>query len=62
MVWKNHSYEESILDAINVFDNRVLKYDKNDLFLTNFSKKESIKLKKQAMEKIDLYKKIHNFL
>jgi hypothetical protein len=62
MVWKNHSYEESILDAINVFDNRVLKYDINDLFLTNFSKKECIKLKKEAMIKIDLYKKIHNFL
>lgn len=62
MVGKNHSYEVSILDAINVFDNRVLKYDVNDLFLTDFSKKESLKLKKEAIKKIKLYKKIHKFL
>jgi hypothetical protein len=62
MIRKNHSYEESILDAINVFNKRILRYDIDNLFITNYSKEESLKLKKEALEKIILYKKIHNFL
>lgn len=62
MMKRNHSYQDSILDAINVFNNRILQYDENNLFLTNYSKNEAIKLKSESLDKINLYKKIHNLL
>jgi hypothetical protein len=56
MMKNNCSYDDAIKDAYNVFDNRILKYDGDNLFITNFSISESVRLKSEAINKIIFYK------
>jgi hypothetical protein len=55
---ENISYDESLRRAIELFDRRIFKYINDNLFITNYSKKESIKLHLKAAESIDILKKI----
>ena len=54
MYTKNANYTEALDAAIVLFDHRVLKHRKDRLFVTNYSKKLSVKLHKKAKEDIEI--------
>lgn len=54
MYTKNANYSEALDAAIVLFDHRVLKHRKDRLFITNYSKKLSVKLHKKAKEDIEI--------
>jgi hypothetical protein len=56
MYKNNKSYSEALIEAIELFDNRVLKMRQDNLFTTSFAKKESIKLQLKATKDVDSYK------
>lgn len=49
----NSSYEDALKIALELFDNRVFKMRKNRLFITKYSKKESAKLHKKALQDVE---------
>ena len=55
------TYNESLKRAFDLFDNRVLNYIKDDLFITDYSKKESFILHNNAKDYIELLK-LNNLL
>jgi len=54
----NINYQEALIRAIILFNKRVLNYRSDELFVTNYSKIESIKLHLKAVNDIDILKKI----
>ena len=56
MYQDNCTYSKALLEALNLFDNRVLKMRKHKLFITNYSKKESMKLHKKAIKDVEILK------
>lgn len=54
MYTKNANYSEALDAAIVLFEHRVLKHRKDRLFVTNYSKKLSIKLHKKAKKDIEV--------
>jgi HD superfamily phosphodiesterase len=54
----NIDYSISLERAIELFESRIFKYRTDKLFITNFSKKESLKLHKKAQHEIEIIKKI----
>jgi hypothetical protein len=55
----NFSYSKALIEASSLFDNRVFKMRKEKLFITNFSKKQSMKLHKNAMKNMESLKIIN---
>ena len=53
MHYSNVSYEDAMLDAIELFDKRMLKMKEDKLFLTTFSRKESSLLHDRAILDIE---------
>jgi hypothetical protein len=53
MYHNNINYDEALKDAFQLFDNRVLKMIQHNLFTTEYSKKESLKLHKKALKELD---------
>jgi len=54
----NLTVEASIQDSYTLFENRVLKYIENGLFITDYSKKRSAELHEEALRQIDRWRKI----
>jgi len=54
----NFSYCEALEEALKLFDYRVFKMRKDRLFITNFSKKESLKLHRKAKKDTESLKTI----
>ena len=54
MYKKNENYLKALDTAIVLFDNRVFRHRKDRLFVTNYSKKLSVKLHKKAKKDIDI--------
>ena len=52
MYHNNCDYNVALEDAFHLFDNRVFKMRKDHLFITNFSKIESLKLHKKAVKEV----------
>jgi len=52
------SYTDALKEAVTLFDNRVFKMKTDRLFITNFSKKESLKLHKKAKKEVESIKEI----
>lgn len=52
MYHNNCDYNVALEDAFNLFENRVFKMRKDRLFVTNFSKTESLKLHKKALKDV----------
>jgi hypothetical protein len=50
--------EEAFKNANELFDNRVLKHNDDNLFLFDYSKKESLVLHQVALQRINSWKKI----
>jgi hypothetical protein len=48
----NVSYSEALTEALDLFDYRVFKMRKDNLFVTKYSKKESLKLHKKAQNDV----------
>jgi len=48
----NITYSESLLEALDLFDYRVFKMRKDKLFVTNFAKRESLKLHRKALKDV----------
>jgi len=46
-------YDKALKRAIELFDDRIFKYRSDKLFVTNYSKIESLKLHKKAQKEID---------
>jgi hypothetical protein len=53
MYSENKNYADSVKRAINMFENRVFKMRFDQLFVTNYSKKESLKLHKRAKTDVE---------
>ena len=58
MMVEKLNYTNSIKRTIGVFENRVLKYRKDNLFVTDYSKKLSRVLHHKALKDLDYLKKI----
>lgn len=58
MYHDNMDYKTALEDAINLFDTRILTMRKDNLFITNYSKKESLKLHKKAIKDLNNLKSI----
>lgn len=56
MYRNNKKYSEALIEALDLFDNRVLKMRQDKLFKTGFSKKESIKLQLKALKDVESLK------
>ncbi len=56
MYRNNKKYSEALIEALDLFDNRVLKMRQDNLFKTRFSKKESIKLQLKALKDVESLK------
>jgi hypothetical protein len=54
----NCTYSEALQEALKLFDYRVFKMRKDKLFITNYSKKESLKLHKKAKKDTESLKTI----
>lgn len=54
MYKENLDYEHSLKRSIDLFNNRVLKYRDDNLFVTEYSKRVSKKLHKKALEDISI--------
>ena len=54
----NGDFSQSLQNALDLFDTRVLKHNEDGLFITDYSKKLSLVLEKNAREKITLWKEI----
>jgi HD superfamily phosphodiesterase len=54
MYKKNENYLKALDTAIVLFDNRVFRHRKDRLFVTNYSKKLSVKLHKKTKKDIDI--------
>jgi len=57
-IYNNLTVDASIQDSYNLFDNRVLKYKDDNLFITDYSKEKSAEMEKDAMKQIEAWKKI----
>lgn len=58
MMRENLDYLQSTKRAIDLMENRVLKYIDDNLFVTNYSKQKAILLHKECQEKLDNLKTI----
>ena len=56
----NCEYNKALEEALNLFDYRVFRMRQDRLFVTKFSKKESLKLHKKAKKSVDVLKEILN--
>jgi hypothetical protein len=53
-------FSKSYDNAVELFNNRVLKHHKDDLFITDYSKKKGLELHDKALIQIQTWKKIMN--
>jgi len=58
MYHNNVEYKEALKDAFQLFDNRVLKMREDNLFTTEFAKKESIILHEKALKELENLKEL----
>jgi hypothetical protein len=49
----NITYSEALLEALDLFDYRVFKMRKDKLFVTNYAKRESLKLHRKALKDVE---------
>jgi hypothetical protein len=49
----NISYSEALVEALDLFDYRVFKMRKDKLFITNYAKRESLKLHRKALKDVE---------
>jgi len=60
MLKNNEPYDKSFNDALNIFDNRVFKYNDDKLFTTKYAKNLSKNLHNKALKRISSLNKILN--
>ena len=51
-------FEDAYKDAVNLFNNRVLKHNDDCLFITKYGKKKSLVLESQSLKQMDRWKKL----
>ena len=56
----NVNYTDALKESVELFDNRVFKMRENNLFNTEYAKRESLKLHRKAKKDIDSLKYIIN--
>jgi hypothetical protein len=57
-IYSNLTVDASINDSYQLFDNRVLKYRDDGLFITEYSKQKSAEMHKECIKQIDAWKNI----
>jgi len=62
MMQGNSTYTESLPKALELFDNRVLQYINDQLFISNYSKQEAQVLHIKAIKDIQYIKRLQNLL
>jgi HD superfamily phosphodiesterase len=50
-------YDVALKDAVDLFNKRILKYRSDKLFITKYSKKESLKLHNNAKKELEIFEK-----
>ena len=60
MYKSNLSFEEAFEDAENLFNTRVFKHNEDQLFFTEYSKIQSLKLEFDAKQRINIWRNILN--
>ena len=58
MYKSNLKFEDAFIDAEKLFNTRVFKHNEDNLFITEYSKYESIKLEFVAKQRINTWKNI----
>lgn len=56
----NSDFTKAYINALDLFENRVLKHHKDELFITDYSKKKGQELHQKALEQIKTWKYIIN--
>jgi hypothetical protein len=56
------NYTDSLVEAKNLFETRVLNYRKDKLFVTNYSKNKSLLLHKKALKEMEKLNSLLNIL
>ena len=54
----NCEYNKALEEALNLFDYRVFRMRQDRLFVTKYSKKESLKLHKKAKKSVEVLREI----
>jgi uncharacterized C2H2 Zn-finger protein len=57
----NVKYNKALEEALNLFDYRVFRMRQDRLFVTKYSKKESLKLHKKAKKNVEVLREILNY-
>jgi hypothetical protein len=60
MYRENCNYTDGLKRAVKLFDNRVFKMREDGLFITDYSKKESLKMHNKAKNDVERLIKIIN--
>jgi len=55
---RNANYSTALIQALDLFDYRVFKMRKDKLFVTKYSKRESLKLHKKALKDVEILSEI----
>jgi hypothetical protein len=59
MYINNYNYTTALEESLQLFDNRVFRMRQDRLFITNYSKKESLKLHKKAKISVNTLREIY---
>ena len=62
MMREKTSYTDALLESKNLFENRILNYRKDKLFITSYSKNKSVLLHNKALYDLENLNSLHNFL
>ena len=58
MYMSNGNIDTAFTDAENLFNNRVFKHNDNGLFITDYSKKQSLVLHTQSIQRMNVWRKL----
>jgi hypothetical protein len=58
MYKNNCQYNEALKEALQLFDNRVFRMRQDRLFVTNYSKRESLKLHRNAKKSVETLREL----
>lgn len=62
MMREKNSYTDALLESKNLFENRILNYRKDKLFITSYSKNKSVLLHNKALYDLENLKSLLNLL
>jgi len=62
MMRDNFNYSDAVIESKNLFENRILNYRKDKLFITNYSKNKSLLMHKKALKDVEKLNTLTNII